>query len=353
MDFAIFSPFNKRLLDKSIGGYEWWYTDFIDAKNEISGVIIFYYGNLFSPKYVQAIGKRKDTASPNNFPAISLSLYKNGKPLYYSFLEYKAGNSHYENTANGFKYQVGQDWIAWQEEQNLVSIHINQKLADGTSFIGDLVVGHSYKQPLPDGNFMGSVKEAHNWLCVMPHAEIHGVVHLNGSEIFIDAVGYHDHNAGSEPLHDFFTDWYWGRAHFPKSGKTLVYYAYIHEGNFVPFAWLIDQKGLISHPKSIKVHKTGFNLFGLRIRKNISIDHFYIKQDLCVDNGPFYVRYLSTFIDDLSGEQVQGFTEYIRPKRIHNSFYHPLVNLRLRYADQSPNAVQRSSWMYPLTWKLL
>jgi carotenoid 1,2-hydratase len=351
MDISIFASDNEKMLLKEPKGYEWWYMDFIDAKSGLSGVIIFYNGNLFSPAYIKTQSANQTEAVPDNFPAISLSLYQNGKPLYYSFLEHSATNAIYRETADGFRYQVGADWLAWRSRERQLSVHIDQHLASGTQLKADLIFSawHEDVQVAKPS----TTTAAHQWKCLQPVSEVQGLFHLDHEEFFVDAFGYHDHNAGTEPLHHFFRDWYWGRVYFPKSEKSLIYYAYATKTQFYPYLWEIDATAGVKSLEGLKATNFKRSLFGLKRALDFEQSFYKIAHLTTVDKGPFYERYLNTFTDVTTGEESVGFAEYIAPKRIYAPWVAPLVNLRLRYMYKSPHAVLRSKRMYPWTWKLL
>src|SRR5690625_6416365 len=66
-------------------GYELCYFDML-SYNGLSVVIIFYDGNPFSRRYLQA-EERGEKPSPSDFPGITISICRDGKPLFYSFEE--------------------------------------------------------------------------------------------------------------------------------------------------------------------------------------------------------------------------------------------------------------------------
>ena len=74
------------------GSYEWWYFDAISADNQYSLAIIFYEGNPFSRRYMDAI-ERNENDRANAYPAISISIYKSGEPIFYSFEEVPRGDA--------------------------------------------------------------------------------------------------------------------------------------------------------------------------------------------------------------------------------------------------------------------
>ncbi|MGK7392884.1 MAG: hypothetical protein ACNS60_21190, partial [Candidatus Cyclobacteriaceae bacterium M2_1C_046] len=75
---------------KKSGSYEWWYFDAIDPASGYLFVIIFYQGNPFSNRYIRQLEQNEEGegSKPDKYPAISISLYKGNKQIFYSFTEY-------------------------------------------------------------------------------------------------------------------------------------------------------------------------------------------------------------------------------------------------------------------------
>jgi len=59
------------------------------------------------------------------------------------------------------------------------------------------------------------------WVITQPKAKVTGKLILNGNEIPVTGVGYHDHNWGNCPLPDLYNFWYWGR--ILSTDYTFVY----------------------------------------------------------------------------------------------------------------------------------
>lgn len=356
MDISFFDTDNTKILANEPNAYEWWYADFIDKASGISGVIIFYNGNLFSPAYIKAQEKQSE-AFPENYPAISVSLYKNQKPYYYSFLEHHKDLVSYSEKNGCISYKLGADAFNYDEKKRRLEISLNQVLASGEKLKLDLrfrsnleVNNAGINSPAVQTN------STHSWKCILPSASVNGQLSLNDHEyMFEKAVGYHDHNAGLEPLHHYFKDWYWGRFHLPETAETLIFYSYSLGKELQTNAWIIDQNNgfsMISKASYIKFKK---NLFGLRKASRINLsDRFEITINKAVDKGPFYERYLCS-VEDLqhSMNNTNGFAEYIFPKNIYKSWAHKLVNLRLRYTYKKPHSILRNKLLYQFTWKLL
>src|SRR5690625_6754865 len=71
------------------------------SNNGLSVVIIFYDGNPFSRRYLQA-EERGDKPSPSDFPGITISICRDGKPLFYSFEEVLPDQAEFsENEPSG------------------------------------------------------------------------------------------------------------------------------------------------------------------------------------------------------------------------------------------------------------
>ena len=342
------------------GGYEWWYFDAVSMDGRYSFVVIFYEGNPFSPSYIDAQQGRSETEPiPENFPAVSISIYEDGQPIYYSFTEYNAERCTFEDTRPFV--QVGQHSMeARSSGEDLVyELQLNESLPSGDKLKATLRFSSDRANLQFDRP--GEKDGGHQWNLVQPRSEVKGQIHIevpkDDKVISFEGSGYHDHNTGHEPMRDEFSDWYWGRFHF--STATLVYYVMNRKETQQHCAWLIDSKNNIAERfDTIDLSDTGRSLFGLSMAHKIHIQsehtEIQIQQSNLLDNGPFYRRFLSEGLlkldDQAMPEPTTGITEYIRPDRIYSRIFWPLVNMRIRRADKKPHWVQRSSRLYRWTW---
>lgn len=357
MDVSFFTKDNTKKIKAISGAYEWWYADFMDFESGLSGVIIFYWGNLFSPAYVKA-QQNNQKPLPENHPAVSVSLYKDAKPIYYFFKEYTKEESKYFEQVDGFTYRVGRDIIRYSESEGLFAIDLDQLLANGSkcrlelSFKSAIKIDDIIQQK---GSSLSQKGSPHDWRCLMPKAYVSGQISINGGKQFkLDKVlGYHDHNMGVEPLHHYFSDWYWGRCHLSGSKNTLIYYCYQKEGEIQALAWLISEDGFIEKLEKVEFHQFKRSIFGLNRATEIEIDdHFIVQIKSIVDHGPFYERY-QIGVTNLSKQTHDlGVAEYIRPDKIYASWVHPLVNMRLCYSQKKASFIQRSKRLYKWTWSI-
>jgi len=348
------------------GSYEWWYFDGEDHKGEYQFVVIFYEGCPFSLDYIRSTEKHPDhiNSFAEEHPAISISVYRNGKTIYYSLAEYSKSETIFNRDKISIK--VGKNTLEGfiENEQLVFALRLEEVLPTGEKFSGIL----RFSSPTPEDGLLKSdkdigVTQSHTWNLTQPKAFVKGVISINQKDrhekpIIFEGVGYHDHNIGSEPMRNAFKDWYWGRIHF--IDMTLVYYFMNQNGKMVPKAWLIgpDNASIIDETTDIKVdgHKT--NSFLLSAARRIIINFKNRKVQLnaedVLDSGPFYYRFnvsaRLTSSDEEENQYTSGIAEYIRPERIRNRLFWPLVRMRFRYTSKRPHWVQKSSILYKWTW---
>lgn len=347
---------------KEPGSYEWWYFDGLSAGGKYGFTIIFYEGNPFSRRYLtshRVNGGQHARAS--RFPAISITIYENGSPVYYSFKEHRPEDAEfsseqiYGRTGNcTFSADVS-------DEKLVYTLILDQELPNGDSIKGKLTFtsspfqlnGYSVdKADLSEG------EELHQWNLVQPSADVKGKLNIEGfrkHHIEFAGLGYHDHNLGLEPMDESFVDWYWGRVHF--DSMTLVYYIMKKKSGDQKQAWVIEKNGRVrSIGESIRLLDQSFNMFGLYSARKIELKgggvECLIQKDPVIDNGPFYQRFLTRAILHNGSRvlQAQGIAEYIYPKRIKSRLFWPLVSMRIIYQTEKAHWVQKSPRLYRWTW---
>lgn len=341
---------------KEKNGYEWWYFDAISADKEWSLVVIFYHGNPFSPNYMRSIFGE----DPADYPAVSISIYRKGKPEYYSFQEFSGGNFAWEKDKNEFNCLIGNCGFkrhdVFQEvEYELI---LNQTLDSGHSINGKLKFISTRISPKLFNK--EEKKEKHFWNLLQPKAKVVGNLKIKGKtddyHVAFHGNGYHDHNVGQEPMGHSFKDWYWGRIHI--ENETLLYYVMNgYEGKQYE-AWFIDQEGqtISSYIEKVELENPTNTLLGLQYFKEVHLKgirgNLVVELKNRVDNGPFYQRFMAEayFADETGAKKYTGFAEYINPREIQNESYWWMVEMRLRYMRQKPHWVQKSKFFYELTW---
>ncbi len=339
------------------GSYEWWYFD-AQSADGYSIVVIFYEGNPFSRRYIHLLNKGIDVLA-EQFPAISISVYKDSKPIYYAFEEFDSENASFSadepagSTGNsGFEGEMVGSSIQYK-------LRLNHTLLNGDSLKGELLfeseTGNLKQFGTSDAD--EGTCTSHEWNLVIPKCDVSGSLAIDGyhqEKIEFIGLGYHDHNRGDVPMKETFNQWYWGRYH--TENASIVYYLMEENGKWDEKAWLIEDGGLVRRvDQDIIKGKPELSLFGLKCSRTIRFkmdetDMFLQKGDV-LDNGPFYIRFSGKLIlkkgDEI--EVAEGFSEYIYPARIYDRKFWPLVNMRIQY-PKSNHWVQKSPILYRWTW---
>ena len=341
------------------GSYEWWYFDAISDDSQYSLVVIFYEGNPFSRRYIDAIDRKPDNRA-SDYPAISISVYKNGDPIFYSFEEVTRTDAEFSATAPAGRVKKN----SFKKLRDVIGghkylLHLEQTLPNGDNLTGNLRFKSSGERSFsasPEGE-PGLGGANHQWNLVQPSAVVSGSFTVDGlrrESITFNGTGYHDHNTGMEPMKESFIDWYWGRFHF--ADFTLIYYMMNLENGRKDCAWLVDADNKASQFNGdFVLSDMGLNMFGLKSARKIEMesgsDSFLIQQQSMMDDGPFYQRFASRLMLKLDGElyQANGISEYICPQRIYLKLFRPLVNMRIQYPGKT-HWVQKSPRLYRWTW---
>lgn len=338
------------------GSYEWWYFDAM-ADNGYSIVVIFYEGNPFSRRYIKA-KHNGDQAKADQFPAISISIYKDGKPLYYSFEEVHPKNALFSDEKPSGRVGNNRFSSILTDSEITYRLELNQSVPNGDRIQADLTFKNNINGEIAASDFNRTSNQSpHTWNLVMPKCDVTGDIQISGRSedtIQFRGTGYHDHNTGFEPMKESFTEWYWGRYHL--KNQTFVYYLMNIKGSWDKQAWLISDDGEIeSINQGIELQDKGLSIFGLETSRSIECkdgEHkIFIQKDRMLDNGPFYQRFEGGILFNNNGitEQGRGISEYIYPSRIYSKIFWPLVNMRIKYPDKS-HWVQKSPTLYKWTW---
>ena len=351
----IISDFSKDTqTEKPIpGSYEWWYFD----AQTVCGykiVVIFYEGNPFSRRYIQALEKgSKKTA--HGFPAISISVYEDGKPVYYSFRETNPEYAHFSDNQPSGRVEECSFQGTLKKNKIEYKLKLDQKLPNGDSIQATLMFQKNNYTP---SNFQASSSssESHEWNLVLPSCQVSGEISIQGyssKHLEFRGSGYHDHNTGFEPLKDSFKEWYWGRYHFEE--RTFIYYLMNCDNSWENKAWLVEENGGISECGDIQISEYSSSIFGLKTARKIECsageNGIFLQLDQMLDNGPFYQRFggRAIFKNRTVVEEASGISEYIKPHRIYNRLFFPLVDMRISYPEKN-HWVQKNPRLFRWTW---
>ncbi|MEC9486229.1 MAG: carotenoid 1,2-hydratase [Prosthecochloris sp.] len=325
---------------KEPGSYEWWYFDAEDEEQGISLVCIWFAGFAFSPYYMQHYldwqrNSRQDAPQALEYAGFSFQLYRNGREIVNFIKEgpehlfqssgsdidvsFENNRFHYDSASSTYVLDIDFDYPARCQQVNAqLRFHALRRF--------------SYTKH--DNNNNGHVPH-HQWLLGVPRAGVQGTVNLTDtlrrrtSTWTISARGYHDHNLGAMPVHEYIDKWYWGRAYSPK--YDLIYYViYFRNNGYRPLAITMlhdneNDRFMVHDELDVResaftrglfapVHSRALNFS----RGDFDID---ISQDRVLDTGPFYLRFGSSISFRLDGEhqgELRGISEFLKPGRLQS-----------------------------------
>lgn len=320
------------------GSYEWWYFDAEDQEQGLSLVCIWFAGFAFSPYYMEHYldWKRKKSSNPPkalDYAAFSFQLYEDGREVV-NFIK-EGPSSLFESTGSGIDVRFEKNRFYYDRQQQSYVLDIafdyparRQKITAKLLFN----VRHRYSYRKCDGNNHGNVPR-HEWLLTLPRADVSGSVTLedmmkNKSRTFhLRARGYHDHNLGIMPVHEYIDTWYWGRA-FSEEYDLIYYMIFFKNSGYRPLSLCMlhdnTSRELTVH-EGLSVDESGLRrgLFApvhsrnLRFsRDGLCID---IQQKQVLDSGPFYLRYSSNIVfqgNDQGRVNLTGISEFLSPARL-------------------------------------
>lgn len=317
-------------LPQGNGAYEWWYFDAIDRRTGLALTIIFFRGIPFSGVRQRATARAAESGladDGSNFPALAFSLYGPERTDAYLVNLHPADAFRIDDDRRNLR--IGESSAAL--DRGIYTIELSDVLLDGTPLNGRIVF-----TPVPSiaSTHDDDSSSGHLWVLAAPRCEVRGEFLVDGVKIDFDGVGYHDHNIGESSLQAQFRSWEWGRVHFAES--TFIYYrAEGNDGNVATYAIRIDSSGEVrTEGAAFSTAERSRNIYRVDypLRFVVSSDSgsvVRVHQRRIIDNGPFYLRFLSDFELE-SGERATGFSEIMRPRALGWRWFWPLLDSRVR-----------------------
>ncbi len=338
-----FHPFSSLADDvyhaeTNAGGYEWWYFDALSDDGRDCLVVIFLVGFIFSPAYNRAVDKHlrdktQPAPRPADYPAIAITLYRDGRPLYRAINQFTAadfsadparpacriGDSHFY--LDGMRYAL---------ELN-ATLRGGKRLAG--SFSWEIVQSSKLK-----AQSSKPPSDSHAWNLVAPRCRVKGELRVNDRPALTFAGnGYHDHNHDSRWLPESVAAWEWGRAHFADE-TTAVYYRYRARGATEAdcYLFLETKDGLQTHPARLVAGRGKQHYFGLRYPRELTVEtenaRLKITQRRVLDGSFFYLRCQDTAtleLNDGAKQTAPAITEQLAPQALRYRWLDWLVNMRI------------------------
>jgi carotenoid 1,2-hydratase len=332
------------------GAHEWWYFDAISDDGRDAVVLIWFSALPFDPAY--GLAARRYLASPGRFAAprgldhcaVSVNWYRDGRLAAYALNRFRADD--FRHTAEPFELNIGGNRLLRTAGRYDLEI-------DTPALGGGRLRGRFRFNPAagtrPLERDLGGPDNPHLWILAAPDCRVEGtLVRDRGGEagqLAFHGRGYHDHNAGSEELSTAMRRWTWGRVQH--ADTTEVYYHAQPQPGKGPSRslWITCRAG---RPESIREDvevgeehdRPTANLYGVRHGRRVRISDgthgFWDERTACVDDGPFYRRWVGGYRPLAGSESVEigpkvvAISEILDTRRLLHPLYTWMIPFRLK-----------------------
>ncbi len=277
-------------LPERAGAYRWYYADV--GCGEVSAVVIFLLGSLFSPRYAS-----RHRALPVEHCAVNFALYVGGRRKQWVLSEYPAG------TQRDGRLAIGRSTLRVSSD-GAVEIEIRERLAPfGPETRAELLLrptapGLGVVPLLADGS--------HTWEPRAPRCE--AVLRLPLLGHVLRGHGYHDANAGDSPLGPTLPSWSWTRVHSPDvtaidfrlpAGERLT----VRTG----------ERGTSLVRDAAPPAEATSTSWGLRVPRTLSAGGLDVPGPDLVESSPFYARQVARAGDLHAIGEVAHFRRFRSP----------------------------------------
>ena len=324
------------------GSYEWWYFDAEDEAQGISVVVIWFAGFAFSPFYMRHYEEwrsrsRQDSPSPGQYSGFSFQLYENGREVVNFIREGCDGEFGVDPAGPGARFEKNSFRYDRSKDEYCLTIDFPfpaRKRHVRGSFTFRPRHRYEYHREYDCLKDRGHL---HQWLLSVPKAEVEGEILVDGlstgdrSVFKLRGRGYHDHNLGSMPMHEYFGRWYWGRA-FAGRFDLVYYIIYFRKRSCTPLAVVMlndNETGKQQIMEQVQFREEQFKrgifapVHGRKLRMEegeVSVD---VSHRQVLDSGPFYLRFASDITLRVNGDRfdgIGGISEYLDPSALQSPF---------------------------------
>lgn len=332
--------------------YEWWYFDALSDDGNEAVVIVFLDNFIFSPRY-NAIRKPSlngSTAESENrrFPAVSITYYRGGKPVYRTVNEYPA--EEFAASENSPECRIGKNSFSYESATYgsgyVVSLDLplskNRRLKADFEWL-------SIETDFESAPFCYE-ESSHCWNMVAPRSDVSGkitVVDSGGRKRDVRTfrgTGYHDHNLDNRWLAKTVRDWHWGRAHF--ADCTAIFYRYSEIADENPSTRLFVIRDGELQTRNVNYVEQNYvrDKFGIRYPTSL---HLVSEDNILLDSKPlkvidssfYHLRFLSSItlkLADGKEHHTTGINEFIAPKALKHRWLNWLSDLRTGRNGKGP-----------------
>lgn len=327
------------------GAQEWWYFDAVSDDRRDVLVLIWFAALPFDPLYGLATLRHQNKPIQHPAPrpldhcAINLNWYRDGRLIAYALNSHSA--IRFEHQADPFRVSISGNSMARDERGNY-RLQVRTPSVDGRNQVEAELRFTPKPGSEPIERNLGSEDAPHLWMLGAADGRLEGEVRLEGPgenlpRLSFQGRGYHDHNAGVHDLTIAMRRWAWGRVH-DGSATHVYYHSEPKPGLGTPNSlWITYQDGRPEYAREhVLVKSEGIrgNLFGVRHGRRLVLtdgsDSLTVNFGRCVDDGPFYRRWVSTFRVGSSGTVRDGVSELLDTRNLHSPWFNWMIPYRLK-----------------------
>lgn len=245
------------------GAYRWYYFDVVAG--DVTAVVIFMVGSLFSPRYARSRG------NPQAHSAVNFALYENGEAKQWVLSEYD------RVSLDDDTLRIGNSSLRWNVDGTMQVTVSERTPVWGRAAQAELVFspevrGHEAHR-LVDGL-------SHHWHPYAPRGD--ATLKLPLRNRTLHGRGYHDGNHGDVPLGTDLEGWDWSRTH--DAVETRITYRPWGDGR-APLSVTATGDGVKHERRVFPRDDTTRTKWGLPVPASL-----HGRRTTLLESSPFYAR---------------------------------------------------------------
>lgn len=298
------------------GGYQWHYIDALSDDGAVALIVILFVGNPFSPWYA---AKRGSAADPLQHGAVNVALHAPGSR---NWVFTERGVATGARTADAMV--LGASTAHWEGSRLVLSVdEVTSPFPRlGRRRLRGRVVLHPQCLPAVCVDLDG--RGRHTWWPVAPRARVEAT--FSEPDLTFRGTGYHDANAGQEPLGEGFERWTWSRGHSRTGNARVAYDVETREGRMRSIAVDVDSHGEVRALEGLEaaaLHRTRWGL-ARRVQSDAGERPVLVRT---FEDGPFYAR--SQVCARQRGEELLLLHETMSVQRLRARWVRRLLPFRM------------------------
>ena len=336
-----------RGLLQTPGAFLWWYAELMDEAGN-GMILIWSFGLPFLPG-LQSSARQGQAWRPGEHPSLNVVVYKAGRPVFYVLQNLKPERVWWDGE-HAWRFGHTSMVVRDDERGRFLDIDLDVRPTNAEPISGRVRVHGAVPRTLGGDMLSGECRD-HAWTpLALPAFGTADVSFGQNERAQIFGRAYFDRNWSVRPLDQLgFDTWIWG--HQSCRDEERVYYAFWTLESETPtcvgLTYTPDGRVCVEEGIAFSGSASGSTMYGMPRFEELVVTRDgepWVRQKLSkpVDNGPFYLRYLTATCDTtqalserppgdlapLDGVR-SGSAEIIVPSRIDLALHRPMVRMRV------------------------